>query len=475
MPISEEVPTTSKTKSRRSPAEQLLRLFADVRAGEGRRALLLAANLFVLLFGYYLLKTIREPLVLGESGGGAEVKSYAAALQALLLVGITIAFSRLAERVDRMRLIAIVTSFFIANLIVFFFLFVSMPSHRLALGIAFFIWVGCFNVMIIAQFWAFANDLYARDQGERLFPIIAGGSAIGAVAGAKLAKPLYLHYGPFALMLMTAGLLVVCLAITWLVHREEGGGDGAARPAAGGDGTSSTTRRGGFTLMVRDRYLQLVGALSLIKNLVNTTGEYILDRRLLEVTKAQLGTQVGAIEKHIAAYKSDYFTYVNTIVLILQFVAVSRVIKYLGVRRALFFLPLVALASYGTMALVPVLTVILIGKVTENSIDYSLQKTVEQTLFLVTTREAKYKVKAVVDTFMVRFGDVLSAGLVWGGTHLGLGTLGFIVANCVIVVVWLGVVVALARAHKARAHDSQPATAEAPPAARDIPSPTRAR
>lgn len=421
--------------------------------------LLLAANLFVLLFLYYLLKTIREPLVLGEHGGGAEVKSYAAALQAVLLIGVTIVFSRLASRLDRMRLIAIVTGFFAANLVAFYFLFLALPSHRLALGVAFFIWVGCFNVMIIAQFWAFANDLHTRDQGERLFAIIAGGSAIGAVAGAKFAKPLYLHLGPFTLMLVAAGLLLVCLALTWVVHRREN--DGADRPAARG-----ATGAGGFTLMVRDRYLQLVGALSLIKNLANTTGEYILDRRLLEVAKARMGDHVADVEKYIAAFKSDYFTYVNVVVLVLQLAAVSRIIKYLGVRRALFILPFVALASYGTMAIVPLLTVILIGKVAENSLDYSVQKTAEQTLFLITTREAKYKVKAVVDTFMVRFGDVISAGLVWSGTRLGLGTLGFIIANCVIVVGWLGVVVALARLYGAPATSAtQPAPAS-PPTAR---------
>lgn len=462
------MPTPTEQRAR-NPLEKLLRLFADVRAGEGPRTLLLATNLFVLLFGYYLLKTIREPLVLGEHGGGAEVKSYAAALQAVLLVGVTIAFSRLAERFDRMRLIAIVTGFFMLNLVVFYFLFVALPAHRLALGIAFFIWVGCFNVMIIAQFWAFANDLHTRDQGERLFPIIAGGSAIGAVAGARFAKPLYLHLGPFALMLITAALLAVCLLITWVIHRRDlaragTAARGAHRPAAEGEpGSDGKRAAGGFTLMMRDRYLQFVGALSLIKNLANTTGEYILDRRLLEVTKARMGTQVGDVEKYIAGFKSDYFTYVNVVVLVIQFAAVARIIKYLGVRRALYVLPLVALASYGTMSMIPVLTVILVGKVAENSIDYSLEKTVEQTLFLVTTREAKYKVKAVVDTFMVRFGDVLSAGLVWTGTHVGLGTLGFIIANCVVVVVWLGVVVTLARMHRARTAETRPLPAGAPP------------
>jgi AAA family ATP:ADP antiporter len=66
--------------------DRLLRLFADVRAGEAVTALLLLANLFVILVGYYILKTVREPLILAT--GGAEVKSYAAAGQALTLMGL---------------------------------------------------------------------------------------------------------------------------------------------------------------------------------------------------------------------------------------------------------------------------------------------------------------------------------------------------------------------------------------------------
>lgn len=412
--------------------------------------LLLAANLFVLLFAYYLLKTIREPLILGEHGGGAEVKSYAAACQAALLVAVSLGFGWLASRVDRLKLISIVTLFFASHLAIFYLLFVGLPAHRLALGVAFFIWVGCFNVMIVAQFWAFANDLYTRGEGERLFGLVAAGSALGAVAGSHFAKPLFKALGPFPLMLIAAGLLGVCLAFTFWVHRHP-----SSTPVAP---LADRTAGGGFTLMLRDRYLLLVGALSLIKNWVNTTGEYILDRRLIEVAHAQLGTGVVNVEKYIAGFKSDYFTYVNLIVMVLQLFAVSRIVRYLGVRRALFVLPLAALGCYGGMLALPILSVILAGKVGENSLDYSLEKTAEQMLFLVTTRDAKYKVKAVVDTFMVRSGDVLSACLVWGGTHLGLSTVGFIIANMVLVCMWLGVVVMLAQAHRVHAGDPQPSS-----------------
>ena len=66
--------------------ENLLSIFADVRAGEGASALLMALNVFLLLAAYYLLKPVREALILSESG--AEVKSYSAAGQAVLLLGI---------------------------------------------------------------------------------------------------------------------------------------------------------------------------------------------------------------------------------------------------------------------------------------------------------------------------------------------------------------------------------------------------
>ena len=66
------------------PLDRLLGIFGDVRAGEGVTVLLMSLNVFLLLVGYYVLKTVREPLIL--IAGGAELKSYAAAAQALTLI-----------------------------------------------------------------------------------------------------------------------------------------------------------------------------------------------------------------------------------------------------------------------------------------------------------------------------------------------------------------------------------------------------
>ncbi|MEO6951725.1 MAG: hypothetical protein ABI321_07920 [Polyangia bacterium] len=128
--------------------------------------------------------------------------------------------------------------------------------------------------------------------------------------------------------------------------------------------------------------------------------------------------------------------------------------KHIGPRRALFILSLITLAGYSTMAFVPILTVILIVKVAENSTDSSLEKTVEQMLYLVPTKEEKYKVTSITDTFAVRVGDVATAGLVWVGAKLELSMLTFILATIALIGAWLVVVFFLARLHakKEREH-----------------------
>ena len=57
--------------ARASGLERFLNLFTVVRAGEARTALLLGANVFLILMAYYILKTVREALILGE--GTAEL------------------------------------------------------------------------------------------------------------------------------------------------------------------------------------------------------------------------------------------------------------------------------------------------------------------------------------------------------------------------------------------------------------------
>src|SRR5262249_18411516 len=137
------------------------------------------------------------------------------------------------------------------------------------LGFVFYVWVGIFNLTMIAQFWSFANDIYTKPEGDRLFPLIAIGATAGAPIGSAVAAWMF-HRGlsPFLMMQIAAVLLLGHLALYLVAMRERTTTAGTAAPAE----TVLARGSGGFGLVFRSRYLLLMAALLVLLNVVNTTG-----------------------------------------------------------------------------------------------------------------------------------------------------------------------------------------------------------
>ena len=431
-----------------SALDRILRVFGDVRAGEGGRVVLMFLNVFLLLLAYYILKTVREPLIL--QGGGAELKTYAGAVQALTLVLYVPLYGWVASRLSRQKLVLAVVLFFTACLEAFF---VAGRAEVPRVGFAFYVWVGIFNLTMIAQFWSYANDVYRRSEGERLFPLIAIGSTIGAPLGSLLAARLFATgMSPFTMMQIAAALLVVHLGIYLL---QFGDWSESAAPAAPLD------RGGGFSLVLRSRYLLLFAAMLILLNFVNTIGEYILDRYVTAAAQETVAAAVAAqpdldakeklrVERSfIGEFKGRYLTGVNVTALVLQAFVVSRLVRFGGIAAALLFMPLVSLGSYAFAALGASLSVLRWAKTAENGADYSVMNSAKQMLWLPTSREEKYKAKQAIDTFFVRTGDMSAAAFVFFATHeLGLGARGFAVVNIALVAAWLVVAWRLLRENR---------------------------
>lgn len=448
-----------------SPLDRFLRLFADVRDGEGVSAVLLMVNIFLILTSYLMLKVVREPLIL--AGGGAELKSYSSAGQAILLLVLVPVYGALASRYPRRRLINIVTAFFAACLPAFYLLArIDVP-----LGIVFFLWVGVFNLMIVAQFWSFANDVYTTDEGKRLFPIVGFGASAGAVAGSFLAGALIAPIGVYQLMLVAGVVLLTSLILTNVVDaRERRKKEGHLPPpdttaempaattaemriattaemrAASGE-AQPIHKEGPFQLVYRNRYLLLIALMILVLNWVNSTGEYIVSSTVTESARIRAAIPGNPSEEVlIGQFYAGYTGVVNLAALLIQLFLVSRIVKYVGVKYAVLIMPLIAMGGYTILAFYPVLAVVRWAKTAENATDYSLQNTLRHMLFLPTTRDQKYKAKQAIDSFFVRAGDVLSAVLVFGGTtYLAMRPQGFAIFNLVLVVIWLVLAIGVGR------------------------------
>jgi ATP:ADP antiporter, AAA family len=449
-----EQPLTRITPRQRSRTWLWLSALAPVRRGELMTVLFLTINVFVLLTCYYVLKVLREPLIL-LGGGSAELKAYASAGQTLLLLAVVPAFGFLSSKVSRLRLLTTVQLIFIGCLFAFYLLVQASAP----IGLAFYLWLGIFNVLVVSNFWSFANDLYTPEQGKRLFAMIGIGASIGAILGAFVPKMLHHIVGMHSLLLVAAGGLAISVVLYRLAdHRER---DHRVAPVTPPAQTAPTAdRRGGFAMVLKDRYLRLLGVMLLVATIINTTGEYVIGKMAVDESKVYATEQVAkatlasgadmpdaavktamrdAQDEFIGNFYSSYYTIVNLLSLLLQALIVARLLTKLGIRRTLFIMPLVALGGWFALLLFTNLTMVRIEKTAENSLDYSLHNTVRQALFLPTSREAKYKAKAAIDTFFFRMGDVI-AGLgvvVLLVEVLGLGTRSFAVLNLVLAACWL--------------------------------------
>lgn len=432
---------TVEGEIKRGPLERVLSIFADVRSGEGASALVMTLNVLLLLSAYYLLKTAREPLILTQ--GGATVKAYSAGGQAALLMALVPLYGYIASKVNRLKLVIGLMLFFASHLLIF----QAMGVAGASIGIAFYIWVGIFNVFVISQFWAFANDLYTEGQGKRLFPMIGVGASLGALAGSQAATWLFKEFqlSPYGLMTGAAALLIICSVLVFVANKLEVKRDSNAMNKHANDKVEGEN---GFSLVRKSRYLTLIAALIVLLNVVNTTGEFLLSTVVSEEAQKQFPEDKEARGKFIGAFYGEYFSWVNLLGLLLQTFAVSRIFEFIGVRGSLFILPSLALTSYSLMAVAPILSVVRAAKMAENATDYSLQNTVRQALFLPTSRAEKYKAKAAIDTFFMRTGDVLQAGIVKAGTEMSVGFAGFAWFNAGLTIVWLYISYLLGREHR---------------------------
>jgi AAA family ATP:ADP antiporter len=434
-----------KAPANKSLLERALSVVTEVRAGEGATAVLLAINVFLLLSAYYTIRPLRSafllpveiPLPGGRVMAGPEIQSYTGAILAALFLVIVPIYSAFASRVDRMRLINSVTLFFVVTLFAFFIV-AGTGASPTVMAVTFFLWMGVFNLMVIAQFWSFANDLYTPEQGKRLFAVVGFGASVGAIAGALITTTLINRLGVLPMMPLASVELLIALGLTNVIHQRE-----RRKPKAVVAKTDEAkiSGSGGFKLVLSQQYLLLIGLLTLAVQLVNTNGNYILNETLATMARQTIASGSNRTEGQIiGSFMANLDFWQNVLSMAIQFFLVSRIFKYMGIGGALFVMPILSLTSYGVFAFAPVLAFIRLTKIAENATDY--------------------KALQAVETFFWRAGDMLSGVMTFVLIQwLALSVRNFALVNLAIVVVWLVLAARLAKENRRLTAEAEPAAA----------------
>ena len=398
---------------------------------EGKATLLFALRLFLILFAYYLMKPVREELVL--AGGSAEIRSYALAAQAVLLLLLVPFYSILIRHLHGDRLFQRVTLFLAANILLFY----VAGSYGLHIGVFFFIWLGMFSVVQISQFWTMVSDYHSVEKGTYLTSYIAVGGSLGAITGATVAKFMFLQLGVYGLMLVAIAMLLLAVIIP-------GADRSTMRKSKESPDDSIKHLLGGFQRVMDVPYLRWIAASVVLLNLINSTGEFILADF---VTAAKHGNEIGA-------FYATFYLYVNIATLVIQAFIVRPLYRIIGVGGALISLAVINLLMYLSVFAFPVLAWFAIVKMADNSIDYSVANTTKQILFLPLDRFSRYEGMQTINTFFTRFGDLIQGGIIYLVIHLmGLSMMYLVGSNIILCLLWLVVTVKVSR--KFKRHNEQ--------------------
>ncbi len=380
----------------RRTAARLLRRVIDVRDGELVPAVLSGLYFFCLLFGYFMLRPLRDAMGLD---GGVDSLRVLFLVTLGVMVAANVLFGVLASRLPRRVLVPLVYWIAIACLAGFLALLLAAGERPSPwVGRTFYVWLSVFNLFAVSVFWAFMADLFTLDQGKRLFGFIGVGGTAGAICGSAWTGLLAQRLGDAGLMasgmLLVAGAAVIATLLGRLAaRRPHPEGDRAADPPALGGSAWH-----GVTAVVRSPFLLGIAAYVALYTILST---------LLYFEKMRI--VAGFVEEREA--RASILAFIEmagqTATILVQLFLTGRLMRRLGVAALLAVVPVITILGFIGLAAVPGLLVIGVLEACRRAGNHALSKPARETLFTLVPREARYKAKAFIDTFIYRGGDTV--------------------------------------------------------------------
>ena len=413
---------------------RVARAIAPVRREELAPALWSAGLFFCALGSFYVLRPVREEM--GVAGGVDQLPWLFTATFLVMLAAVPL-YSWLVARLRRQVFFPLVYRFCAAVLLGFFAALSLAEGDWLVLAArGLFVWITVFNLLIVSVFWEVMADLWAKEQGERLFGLVAAGGSAGALVGPLVTALLVPRVGVAGLLLVSVLYLEGALLCARRLDRAFGSG------AKGHDTKAMSGERVGggalaaFAQIARSRRL---AGLALFVALMALSGTFAY----LEQAKIVKAAVPDPAERTQMFATIDFV--VSAISVAMQGLAVGRLIPAVGVAWVLAALPLVSLVGFAALAAAPVLATMVGFQIVRRAAEFSLAKPAREVLFTLEGREAKYKAKHLIDTAVYRGGDLVGAWSFHGLAALGLGTVGLAGVGALVGAPWVALALLLGR------------------------------
>lgn len=388
-----------------------IRQFFDLRSGEMEPALLMFGFFFSVTAVFQILKPLKKGLFVSQFGAERELMAKGINIDVAFaaMVGFTVLYNGLGGR----QLVKLLCGSFLTALLVFAGLISDQPPA--VVNYAFYLFGDLWSTVWIATFWAFLNEISTPEQSQRLYGLIGTGGLLGGMAGSALVAGVVERYSGRPLLLFCAALTGLIWLFVWRVDelaRSHRAGMRRQESHVPLERFRFSSALEGARMVIKSKYLlAIVGILALYEFC-----SQILDYQFSAVLAASLS---GG--RNTQAYLAHVYLGTNVLSLLVQLLLTSLLLRRFGPGAGLVVLPAVMALSSGAFWIEPTLLMGSLLIVSDNGLNYSINQTARETLYVPTSSDAQYKARAFTNMFMQRVAKglaiLISATFMWVGVR----------------------------------------------------------
>ena len=390
--------------------KKLQKLF-DVRSGELKPALFMFGFFFSIIAVFQILKPLKKGLFVSHFGAEQELiaKGINIDVAFTAMIGFTYAYNWLGGR----RLVGFLCGFFSIGLLAFYAMVTDAPSR--VVNYAFYLFGDLWSTVWVATFWAFLNEISTSEQSARLYGLIGTGGLLGGITGSALVSETVRTYS-------SAPLILLCLGLTVAIFFFSSRVDELARRK---DATMTYSEQrvrlekvgwlsalDGGKMVMKSRYLiAIVGILAL----------YEFCSQILDFQFSSVLARAVVGGREVQAYLGRLYLVTNILALLSQLVLTTLLLRRSGPGVGLVVLPAAMCFASGGFWVEPTLVMGSLLIVADNGLNYSINQTAREMLFVPTSSDAQYKARAFTNMFVQRLAKgaatLLSAAFILIGVR----------------------------------------------------------
>ena len=424
------------TTTSSGPLARILRAVSRIEPHEIRATAFSFLFVFTLMAAYFIVRPLRDAMASDWSRTETSflwTLTFFASVIGVMVYGFVISRVRFSKVVPGVYL-------FFAVSFVLFYAGSSLVTDPTLVDKAFYVWLSVFSLFHVSVFWSFMSGMYNSGQAKRLFAVIATGASVGAMVGPIIPGFFVDSIGEMNLLLITAALQIVPVALVPQLERLKVTNLGNEGRTADLSEAKRLARNpfSGFVAFVKNPYLLAIG-LFIVMYVTMSTFVYMELREMLAVFERPERTAINA--------RIDFA--VNFLAILTALMVTGRVASRFGVGVVLAAIPVMMVAGWLIVAAIPLLAVMIGLQIARRSGNYAVTKPGREMLFTVVSDDERYKAKPVIDICVYRGGDMVTAWFHTGLKEvLALSSSGVAVVAAIIAGAWAIVGVYLGRQYE---------------------------